>query len=98
MSEAPQVRQSRSGPRGRFWIETEEGDAELTLSFASDEMAIADHTGVPEALEGRGLASTLVRALVADAQEKGYRIVPLCPFVAAWARRNPEHARLFISR
>jgi predicted GNAT family acetyltransferase len=51
---------------------------------------IADHTGVPEALKGRGVGQALVEALVADARAQGFTIVPLCPFVRAQYARHPE--------
>lgn len=52
------------------------------------------HTEVPSALEGRGIASRLVQAAFDHAQAQGLKIRPLCSYVAAWARRHPEHAAL----
>ncbi|MEY2896568.1 MAG: hypothetical protein RL669_837 [Pseudomonadota bacterium] len=52
------------------------------------------HTEVPEALEGRGIASRLVQAAFDHAQAQGLKIRPLCSYVAAWARRHPERAAL----
>ena len=91
----PTVRKEITGPKGRFFVETPQGVAELTLSIASPTLVIADHTEVPTALEGRGLARTLLEALIADARAEGYRIVPLCPYVNAQRRRHPEWADLF---
>lgn len=65
-------------------------EAELTLSKVSETLVIADHTFVPEELRGRGLAHALVARLIADAREKGLRIVPLCPFVRAYAEKHRE--------
>ena len=65
---------------------------ELTFSRVSADSVIADHTGVPEALRGRGIGQALVERLIADARERGFRIVPLCPFVKAQFERNPEWA------
>lgn len=48
------------------------------------------HTEVPTALEGRGVGSALVRAALDFAREKGLKVMPVCPFVAAWIRRHPE--------
>lgn len=53
-----------------------------------------NHTGVPPALEGRGLASQLVAAAVAHAREQGLKIKPVCSYVAVWMRRHPEAADL----
>ncbi len=53
-----------------------------------------NHTGVPSALEGRGLASQLVAAAVAHAREQGLKVKPVCSYVAVWMRRHPEAADL----
>ncbi|MEZ5684297.1 MAG: GNAT family N-acetyltransferase [Novosphingobium sp.] len=37
---------------------------------------VADHTLVPPAIGGRGIAALLVEALVEDAREQGFRIEP----------------------
>lgn len=80
------------GHKGRFVarIDGLEGEGELTISKVSNMLVIADHTLVPGTLRGTGAASTLVEALIADGRAKGYRIVPLCPFVRAQSRKHPE--------
>ena len=65
--------------------------AELTWR-ARGEARIADHTYVPAAARGGGLAMKLVEKLVADAREQGFTIVPQCSYVAAAFRRHPEWA------
>ena len=55
---------------------------------------VAEHTLVPPALEGRGLARELVEALVADARALSFRIVPQCSYVAAQFARHPDWADL----
>ncbi|CAN5432752.1 GNAT family N-acetyltransferase [soil metagenome] len=52
------------------------------------------HTGVPPALEGRGIAAKLVAAAFEHAREKGLKINPLCSYVAVYMRRHPETASL----
>lgn len=52
------------------------------------------HTEVPESLEGKGIGSALVRQVLDDIQEKGLKLVPLCPFVAGYLRRHPEYQAL----
>lgn len=54
----------------------------------------AEHTLVPPAIGGRGVAARLVEAMVADAREQGFRIAPLCSYVEAAFRRHPEWADL----
>lgn len=53
-----------------------------------------DHTFVPPALRGAGLASQLTEHALAFAREHGYRVVPSCPFVAAFIARHPGHSDL----
>ncbi len=53
---------------------------------------IATHTFVPSEMRGRGVALQLVEALVADAREQGFTIVPQCSYVDAQFRRHPEWA------
>lgn len=55
---------------------------------------VAEHTLVPSEIGGRGVAAKLVEALVADAREQGFRIVPECSYVAAAFAKHPEWADL----
>lgn len=52
------------------------------------------HTEVPEALEGQGVGSTLVRGALDDVRAQGLQVIPLCPFVAGFIRRHPEYLDL----
>lgn len=55
---------------------------------------LVDHTIVPPEIGGRGIAAQLVEAIVADAREQGFKIIPQCSYVAAAFRRHPEWADL----
>ncbi|MYZ07584.1 N-acetyltransferase [Streptomyces sp. SID2999] len=50
------------------------------------------HTIVEPAHEGKGIAGSLARELYALAGREGVAVVPLCPYVAAWAERHPDEA------
>jgi len=52
------------------------------------------HTEVPEALEGRGHGSRLIRGALADVRAQGRKIVAECAFVAAYLDRHPEERDL----
>lgn len=52
------------------------------------------HTGVPPALQGRGIAAALVRAALAHAEREGLKVNPLCSYVRAYMQRHPETAKL----
>jgi uncharacterized protein len=47
------------------------------------------HTEIDAACEGRGFGTRLVKGALDDARTRGLEIVPLCPFVAAVAKRFP---------
>lgn len=52
------------------------------------------HTEVPKELEGRGVASDLIVAAFKDAEGRGLKIAPICPFVKSYLQRHPEWKRL----
>ncbi|MDD2868371.1 GNAT family N-acetyltransferase [Neomegalonema sp.] len=89
-----QVSYEDQGHKGRYAVRVEgaEGEGELTISKASDSLVIADHTYAPESLRGTGAASALVLRLIEDARARGWRVIPLCPYVKAQALRHPEWA------
>ncbi|TNE61359.1 MAG: N-acetyltransferase [Bacteroidetes bacterium] len=52
------------------------------------------HTGVPEAIGGRGVASALARTGLEHARKEGLKIVVYCPYVRAYLKRHPEYSDL----
>jgi predicted GNAT family acetyltransferase len=69
-------------------------EAVLTFQRVNPELVVADHTLTPVALRGRGIATVLVERLVADARREGFKIRPVCPFVAELFDRRPDWADL----
>lgn len=59
-----------------------------------DGALVFTHTQVPSALEGRGIASQLIKGALDDARAQGLKIVPLCSFVAAYLERHPQEQDL----
>ncbi|MEV0214852.1 GNAT family N-acetyltransferase [Micromonospora sp. ALFpr18c] len=49
------------------------------------------HTEVDPAFEGRGIGSTLARAVMDDARARRRTVVPICPFLAEWLTKHPEY-------
>lgn len=52
------------------------------------------HTEVPEALEGRGVGSRIVKHALDTARAAGEKVAPWCPFVRAYIRRHPEYEEI----
>lgn len=48
------------------------------------------HTEVDEEYAGKGFAKILLEKLVSYGRENDLKIVPLCPYVHAQFKRNPE--------
>jgi predicted GNAT family acetyltransferase len=55
---------------------------------------IFTHTFVPPAYEGQGVGSALIRHALAAARERGLKVVPICPFFAAYIKRHREEQDL----
>ncbi len=52
---------------------------------------IFTHTEVPTAIEGRGVASLLAKTGLDYAVSNNLKIMPLCPYVAAYIKRHPAY-------
>jgi len=52
---------------------------------------ILPHTLVPESLEGKGIGGQLARAALKYAREHDLKVIPTCPFMAAYIKKHPEH-------
>lgn len=94
-SEDLTVEREDGATRGRYVIALSPGaEAEMTYRKGDNGTLIIDHTGVPPAFEGRGIAARLVNHAIADARQNGFKIRPLCSYVVAQFRRHPEWADL----
>ncbi len=52
------------------------------------------HTEVPAQIGGMGIGTQLVEKVLKDIKRQGLRLVPLCPFVIAYIRKNPKWKKL----
>lgn len=84
--------------RGVYKASVPDSDAIGRLTWkkrpGEGDVRIADHTIVPPEIGGRGIAAELVKALIADAREQGFTIVPQCSYVAKKFDENPDWADL----
>lgn len=62
----------------------------LTYRLFPDRIVL-QHTEVPAPLQGHGIAAKLTRAALDFARVHHVRVVPLCPYVSSFLRRNPEY-------
>ena len=71
---------------------TVNGQTAVAQYEASGAVLTITHIAVPPPIEGQGVASALARFIIETARADGLKIVPQCPFMAAYFRRHPDDA------
>lgn len=85
------------GEQGGKYIAVVAGESatgHLEWELQDEGVRVATHTIVPKEIGGRGVAAHLVKALIADAREHGFKVVPQCWYVAKKFDENPDWADL----
>jgi predicted GNAT family acetyltransferase len=86
---------NRHDVEGRRFVADLDGQvAELTYRELDARTLDFNHTFVPAALRGRGIAATLGAHALDWVRASGRTVVPSCSYVAAYLRRHPEYADL----
>jgi predicted GNAT family acetyltransferase len=72
------------------------GESLAVLEYRQADATTLDyrHTFVPHAFRGRGIASEITVAALRYAIGAGLKVIPSCPFVAAYVAAHPEFAPL----
>lgn len=55
---------------------------------------VYDHTIVPSAIGGRGIAGQLTKHALDYARAQGKKVMPACSYVANYMRKHPEYSDL----
>ena len=84
---------TRNEAANRFEAEIN-GELAQTQYVRRGKKILFTHTEVPRALEGQGVGNALARAALEYAKREGLRVVPLCPFIAAYIKRHKEYQPL----
>lgn len=79
--------------QNRFEVELEGQLAKLDYLVDGDSI-IMTHVGVPYEFRGHGVAGVITKAGLEYAKAKSLRVIPMCSYVAAYIRRNPQYAEL----
>ncbi len=86
---ARSIEQDRA--RERFVLREDGEEAELRYHLRGTRLSLL-HTGVPPALEGRGIGGALVRGAAEFAARSGLTLVPYCSFARRWLEDHPDVA------
>jgi predicted GNAT family acetyltransferase len=78
----------------RFEIDLGDGNFAIADYVLHPGKIMFTHTEVPPAHQGKGLGTALVKFALASARERGLKVVPICPFFAAYFRKHPEEQDL----
>jgi predicted GNAT family acetyltransferase len=76
--------------RGRFEIDLGSGEFAFAEYTRPQGKIIFTHTEVPPSHEGQGLGTALIEAGLAAARDRGLKVMPLCPFFAAYMQKHGE--------
>ena len=76
--------------RRRFEMDLGAGQFAFAEYTLPEGKIIFTHTEVPPSHEGRGLGTALIEASLASARERGLKVIPICPFFAAYMQKHEE--------
>lgn len=86
-----EVTQNSLENRFELWVEGQLAK----LDYMEDTNTIVmTHVGVPPEFRGHGVAGKITQAALEYAKEKSLRVIPMCSYVAAYIRRNPQYIEL----
>jgi uncharacterized protein len=80
--------------RHRFEIDLGDGSLAIAEYTLPEGKILFTHTEVPPAHEGQGLGTMLIQAGLASARERGLKVMPICPFFAAYMKKHAEEQDL----
>jgi predicted GNAT family acetyltransferase len=78
----------------RFEIDLGDGTLAIAEYNLHPDRIVFTHTEVPPAHEGQGLGTTLIKFALRSARERGLKVIPICPFFAAYLKKHAEEQDL----
>ena len=95
MSDVHDQLRIRDDTDGRRYVAEIDGSVVASASYkARASTWIFVHTEVDDGHSGQGIGSAVARFALDDVRAKGGRVVPICPFVAAFIKRHSEYQDL----
>jgi predicted GNAT family acetyltransferase len=94
MNDAPAYDIRDNTQKHRFEIDLGDGSLAFAAYALHPGKIIFTHTEVPPAHEGHGIGTELVRFALASVRARELKVVPVCPFFAAYMIKHPEEQDL----
>ena len=79
-------------PQAQRFETTVDGTTAYISYVDNGDVIVYDHTIVPSAIGGRGIAGELTKHALDYAREQGKKVVPACSYVASYMQKHPEYA------
>jgi predicted GNAT family acetyltransferase len=92
MTGTTEVRDNPS--ENRYEILVDGALAGFTVYEPTETVLAFVHTEVDEAYAGQGLAKILVTETLNDVRARGLAVLPFCPYVRGFIKKNPEYVDL----
>ncbi len=80
--------------RHRFEIDLGGGAVAIAQYTLPEGKIMFTHTEVPPEHEGKGVGTALIRFALAAARERNLKVIPICPFFAAYMQKHAEEQDL----
>ena len=77
--------------RFESWIDGQLSKLDYSLNGNT---LVMTHVGVQPDHRGRGVAGKLTQVGLEYAIKNSLRVIPMCPYIAAYIRRNPQYKHL----
>ena len=94
MAKAPTLLIRDNPKRQRFEADLGAGELAIAEYELFPDRIVFTHTEVPPQYGGKGIGSALIRFALRSARERGLKVVPICPFFAAYIRKHVEEQDL----
>ena len=91
------IRATHNEPVHRFEVQVDGETAMLTYRKQDDTITFI-HTRVPNGIGRHGIGSELVRTGLEYAKSQGLKVIPLCPFAAAFIQNHSEYLDLLAEK
>ena len=91
MAESTPTLAIRDNPeRHRFEVDLGDGSFAIAEYTLPPDKIMFTHTEVPPKHEGKGIGSALIRYALDEARKRNLKVIPVCPFFAAYMQKHAE--------